>query len=240
MRGRQLVAVRRWRPGAPAVRVLVIGQVHGDERAGAQVARLLRRGGLPEGIDLWVVPTANPDGLAARTRVNARGVDLNRNFPVLWRARGARGSSTWPGPSAASEPETRALLGLVRRVDPQMTVVLHQPLHGVDSYGARARPLVRALAERAGLPVKTFSCGSGGCSGTFGQWHNTELPGSSVTVELERHPSAARVQRVARAVLEVAATLPPAPAGTVPDGAAASRRTAAPHRHPLRPVQRGG
>src|SRR4051794_9311034 len=70
VRGRQLIAVHRWRPGEPAVRVLVVGQVHGNERAGVQISGLLRRASLPAGLDLWVLPTANPDGLAAGTRLN--------------------------------------------------------------------------------------------------------------------------------------------------------------------------
>jgi hypothetical protein len=36
------------------------------------------------GTQLWVIPTVDPDGQRARTRKNAHGVDLNRNFPYRW------------------------------------------------------------------------------------------------------------------------------------------------------------
>ena len=73
-----------------AVRVLVVGDVHGNERAGERIVARLRRVRTPRGVRLWLVRTANPDGVAAGTRQNARGVDLNRNFPYRWRP-GPRG-----------------------------------------------------------------------------------------------------------------------------------------------------
>src|SRR3954466_2334431 len=122
VQGRPLEVTRVGEPDAP-VRVLVVGDVHGNEPAGEAIVARLRRA--PEdGVALWLVRTANPDGRALGTRQNARGVDLNRNFPWRWRP-GARGTS-FRGPKPGSEPETRALMRLVRRVRPQLAVYYHQ------------------------------------------------------------------------------------------------------------------
>jgi protein MpaA len=65
---------------------LVVGSIHGDEREGHDVIEeLRRRADRIDGVDLWSVRTVNPDGARAGTRRNARGVDLNRNFPYRWR-----------------------------------------------------------------------------------------------------------------------------------------------------------
>ena len=49
-----------------------------------QILRSLRGGQAIHGVDLWLVPVYNPDGLAAHNRRNAHGVDLNRNYPYHW------------------------------------------------------------------------------------------------------------------------------------------------------------
>ena len=114
----------------PGPRVLVVGCVHGDECAGLAVVAALRRAQPQE--DLWLVPTLNPDGLAAHTRANAHGVDLNRSFP------GGR------------EPETRAAVALIRRLRPDVTIWFHQHEDRVRGYG-RSQAAARRFAALAGM-----------------------------------------------------------------------------------------
>jgi murein tripeptide amidase MpaA len=59
------------------VRIVVVGEMHGDEPAGRRVIAKLRELTPPEDTALWLVTTMNPDGHARATRTNARGVDLN-------------------------------------------------------------------------------------------------------------------------------------------------------------------
>ncbi len=73
-----------------AFRVLVVGSIHGNETAGHAVIRRLRALGPPGGMRIWTIRTVNPDGVVAGTRENARGIDLNRNFPHRWRAPATR------------------------------------------------------------------------------------------------------------------------------------------------------
>ncbi|WP_167001947.1 M14 family zinc carboxypeptidase [Mumia sp. ZJ430] len=186
-RGRDLVAYRLGDPDATRSAV-VIAAMHGDERKPQAILRTLRDGRPIEGLDLWIVPNANPDGVARKARRNARGVDLNRNYPRRWK-RSKRGP-TWSGPRAASEPETKAMMRFLRRVDPDQVVSFHQPLYGIDTSGTGNRPLARRLAKHLKLPRRSFSCGSG-CHGTLSQWFNHRLDGQLVTVELSRRPSRA-------------------------------------------------
>jgi beta-N-acetylhexosaminidase len=208
---------------AAPLRVLVVGSIHGNETAGHAVVKRLRALGPPAGMRLWTVRTVNPDGVAAGTRANARGVDLNRNFPHRWRP----GYHSGPGP--LSEPESRAVRRLVRRVRPQLTIWYHQPLGLADLSSGADPAVVRTYGRRVGLPVRRI----GFLPGVATRWQNTYFPHSSAfVVELPRgRLSARRADRHARAVLaaaraaRTAAVAPPVRQWRIPFGAQRKRDT---------------
>lgn len=168
---------------------VVMSTMHGDERSTRVIVNSLVDGGRVRGLDLWLVPVVNPDGLARNTRKNARGVDLNRNFPFRWAPLDGRYES---GPKAASEPETKALMRFFARVRPRRVVSLHQPLHGVDVSTRASRTFAQRLANGLNLPHKRLTCG-GVCHGTFTQWYIRRHPGVAVTVEYGRRPTRHRL-----------------------------------------------
>jgi hypothetical protein len=181
--GRAIVASRLGDPASPR-KVVVVGLIHGDEPAGLAVTRTIRRTWAPRlrGVDLWVIDTFNPDGLRRRTRQNARGVDLNRNFPYRWRANGRRGSRYWGGTKPLSEPESRAVRRLVLRLKPAVTIWYHQPWGAVLSCGAgRSTAIPRRYARLAGMRT---SCRGNDLTGTAASWQNHDVGGTAFVVEL--------------------------------------------------------
>jgi beta-N-acetylhexosaminidase len=199
--GRRIVAVRSGET-AP-FRVLAVGSIHGAETAGQAVIRRLRRLSPPAGTELWTVRTVNPDGVAAGTRQNARGVDLNRNFPEAWRHQGRPFSPFYSGPRQLSEPESRAVRRLVRTLRPDVTIWYHQALRVVD-LGSGADPgIVRAYARQVGLRAGRI----GFLPGVATRWQNDRFPGTSAfVVELGAgRLSKRQVERHADAVLRVRA-----------------------------------
>jgi len=176
-----------------ADRFLVIGCIHGDEPAGVRVARRLLASAPKRGAALWVIPTLNPDGVAAGTRGNAHHVDLNRNFPFAWRA---LGGLEYSGPHPLSEPESRAIGRLVRRIEPDVTIWFHQPFGLVDRSGGTAA-IERRYSELVGLPL----VGLRRYPGSASSWQNHTLPQSTAfVVELPTLVSGALVKRAATAV----------------------------------------
>lgn len=100
--------------------VLLTGSIHGNEYISGEILYRYAEwlldeygAGDPEITDLIeynyiaLIPTVNPDGHSSGRRYNARGVDLNRNFPFYGADEGER--SYWQGECAFSEPETRAV-----------------------------------------------------------------------------------------------------------------------------------
>lgn len=178
VRKRPIVARRLGDPDAERV-ALVVGVIHGDERAGLRVTKRLRRAhaGL-EGAQLWVIETLNPDGMRAGTRKNARGVDLNRNFPHRWRGGRAPSDGYYPGRRPASEPETRAVMKFIRRIRPDVSVWYHQPWGAV--LACRGRPEIAArYAKLAGMGT---SCRGRRLPGTAIGWEGAAVPGAEAFV----------------------------------------------------------
>lgn len=187
-------------------RIVVLGQMHGDEPAGRRVVSVLRGLTPPPDTAMWLVPTMNPDGHARGTRTNARGVDLNRNFPTQWNEQGA-GTRQWSGPRAASEPETQAVMEFLREVQPTAMLSFHQPLGVVDITHPPARKAGRLLARWMDLPARPVGC-SGPCPGTLTEWVTEELNAIALTVELPATVPSSAVDRSASAVIRLARWLP--------------------------------
>jgi murein peptide amidase A len=201
--GRPIVAIERGEPGGQAV--LVIGCIHGDEAAGLAVAEQLATAPIPSGIDVWLVPTMNPDGQAHDTRTNANQVDLNRNFPFRWAPLEQSGGSEYAGPSAASEPETKAIVALISRVQPALTIWYHQDLNRIAPATGRAGRIRQRYAELTALPVLAVTGGT--YTGTASPWAQNKVSGVSFIVELGPSLTDQQVVTHAGAVLTVASEL---------------------------------
>jgi len=197
VQGRPIVA---WTLGPDGARrkILVVGCIHGNECAGLAILSALRHTPVPVGVQLWLLPELNPDGTAADARQNRHGVDLNRNFPYRWQP--ISDPTYYSGPTAVSEPETRATMRLVRRIRPAVTITYHQHMDLVDMAGGD-RGLARRYAHIAGLEPTCLTF----LSGEETRWSNHTLPGTtSFVVELPAGPvtraALARHRRAVRAV----------------------------------------
>ena len=131
----------------PLGRVLLIGGIHGDEYSSVTIVfkwmKILDEH--HSGLFHWhVVPLVNPDGLLQKKsqRMNAHGVDLNRNFPTpewesessqYWIEKTGRDPRRYPGESAVSEPETQWLVREINSFKPDVIVTVHAP-HGIVDY----------------------------------------------------------------------------------------------------------
>ena len=149
----RMIMLREFKPlqKAPSARVLVVGGIHGDELTSVSIVfrwfEQLQLGTGDAAAYHWrIVPVLNPDGLLARPakRVNARGVDLNRNFPTYnwlkeapryWEQSTRRDPRRYPGTAPASEPESRWLHDEIVRFRPDVIVSIHAPYGVLDFDG---------------------------------------------------------------------------------------------------------
>jgi protein MpaA len=200
VQGRPILAFASGPPAAP-LKVLVVGAIHGDETAGVGIAGRLIRGTPIDRVRLIVVPTVNPDGVAAGTRGNAHGVDLNRNFPYRWRP---LGGGEYSGPGPLSEPESRAAHHLILSEQPDVTIWFHQPFGLIDR--PEGNPFAaNRFAQLTGLPLVRLR---GPYPGSASRWQNHHFQDSTAFVaELPQSVSPTLIQRGTYAVRQLASEL---------------------------------
>jgi len=138
----------------PQARILLIGGIHGDEYSSVSVVFKWMKtlDGHHSGLFHWhVAPLVNPDGLLQRhsQRLNAHGVDLNRNLPTpdwhnetrdYWVRRTGKDPRRYPGANPLSEPESRWLYEEIRRFQPHAIVSVHAPYGVLDFDGPPRSP----------------------------------------------------------------------------------------------------
>ena len=203
VQGRDITAYRMGTPGGRVV--LAVGVIHGDEAKGAEITKLLRTMPTPAGVDLWIIDTINPDGVAAFTRQNANRVDLNRNFERKWNYIPlSAGNGQYSGEAAADQPETAAVQAFVREIQPAITVWWHQDANRVSVAGARPE-IGEAYAKLVKLTTASTPC-TAGCTGTATQFMNKAIQGGTAfIVELPNSKvvDAAMISRHAKTFLAV-------------------------------------
>ncbi len=173
---------------APKRRVLVLGGIHGDERSSSSlVFHWIEQAQALSADTHWrFIPGVNPDGLLAKPprRVNANGVDLNRNFPTLdwqrdalryWANKTQKDPRRYPGAGPLSEPESKFLHEQITSFKPDLIVSVHAPLGVLDFDGPSVPPqkLGRLYLDQVGI-----------YPGSLGNYGGKALGISVITVEL--------------------------------------------------------
>lgn len=108
----------------------LLAGVHGDEVEGVYLLKelfewLKQLDDSELQLPLVVIPILNVDGYRAGSRVNAHGVDLNRNLPSEQWTTQARDKKYYPGPNPLSEPENQFLVKTFEKYPPSFILSLH-------------------------------------------------------------------------------------------------------------------
>jgi protein MpaA len=150
-----------------------------------------------------VAPMVNPDSFfkARPSRVNAHGVDVNRNFPTkdwardarrLWISNFKKDKRRNPGLTANSEPEVVFQMNLIKRYGPDKIISVHSPLtmldydgpsSVVDGFvnGAKAHELLIQMSkDAADYKIENYPF----FPGSLGKWAGNEREIPTYTLEL--------------------------------------------------------
>lgn len=194
VRGRALVA---YTFGTEGPVTMYVGAIHGNEPSSSGLMRawtddLEANPSLYSGRRVVVVPTINPDGVAAYTRTNAHGVNLNRNFPTdgwVGDINDTDGYHAGGGGSAPlSEPEAQALASLTAGLQPRLLLSFHAVGSLVTGDpGGYSAGYAAKYASMVGYSDTTYSSGGGfdyDITGAYETWTTSKQGIPSMVIEL--------------------------------------------------------
>jgi protein MpaA len=172
--------------------ILFIGGVHGDEPEGVRLAEellaWLKSHTSPEELKPWaLIPCLNPDGFLKNQRGNAKGVDLNRNYPSKnWTPYNDKDPIRYhPGPSAGSEPEIQALTQLINDIQPRIIIHFHSWKPCIVLTGEPARSEAVHLSSSSGYKIiENIGYDTPGGLSQYG-WHDHKIP--VICIEEQEH-----------------------------------------------------
>lgn len=198
VQGRPMTA---YKFGNGASIVLYIGATHGNESI---TSSLLKKwiaaldaspDRIPSNRSIVVIPQINPDGVLTKSRLNAHGIDLNRNFPANdWQTQvtlpGGNGVVTQDGgPSPLSEPESLALANYVQSNNPRLVLTYHSSAAIVEANeSGDSIALAQQYAQSSGYKGTSTSQDGGtfdySTTGAFENWMHDKLDKPVLLVEL--------------------------------------------------------
>ncbi|MEK7357260.1 MAG: M14 family zinc carboxypeptidase [Bdellovibrionota bacterium] len=166
--------------------ILLMGGIHGDEPEGVRLAedtlqwlkshKSGEKTAAPALCPWILIPCLNVDGLAKKTRVNGRGVDLNRNYPSRdWSAE-ARAERYFPGTGPASEPEIQAVVELLQKFRPRLVIHCHSWKPCIVGTGPLSKSDSARLARSSGYDdVDEIGYPTPGSLSRYA-WHDHKIP----------------------------------------------------------------
>jgi protein MpaA len=174
--------------GVTGSKTLIFAAIHGDEPNTAFVANqlvesLTQNPAAYAGRRVVVVPVVNPDGLARGTRINAREIDLNRNFPAKNFTVGKKGRY-FGGEQPASEPESQLVIQLIDDWQPDRIISMHAITRGKhgNNFDGPAEELAKLMSGHNEYSVlKSIGYPT---PGSFGSWAGLDHQIPTITLEL--------------------------------------------------------
>lgn len=167
-------------------KILVFALIHGDEFPSGSVARswMERLTKVEPRNDWRVVPVLNPDGVKNKTRFNANGVDVNRNFPTekwekealaYWETKMKKDKRRFPGKTPNSEKETHCAIAHIDDFKPDLILSIHTPYGVLDFDGPKIPP-----PKFPHIPWKSL----GNYPGSLGRFMWVDRSKPTLTIEL--------------------------------------------------------
>lgn len=150
--------------------ILITGVFHGEEPQGYYAIKdffFNKKQIFNSKNNLYIIPCLNPDGMKKNKRQNSNGVDLNRNFPTKNWQKISKNSEFFGGESPSSEEETKFMVYIIKKINPDFILTLHSP-YAIVNYDGEALNEAQKISESTSYPIqKDIGYPTPGSFGTY-------------------------------------------------------------------------